>query len=451
MYSHIFTVGSRPGKILLLAEAANPEWTSVPLIGWQLCRALSRRLETHIVTQVRNRDAFLRAGLVEHRDFTAIDNESFAAPLWRFAGLLRGNAGKAWTVATAFGSLAYYSFEQQVWSRFKERLLAGEFDLVHRITPVSPTSQSLIARPLAKAGIPFVIGPLNGGVPWPAHFSHRQTAEREWLSDLRALYKLMPLYRSTRRSAAAILCGSRYTLADMPGWAQDKCIYLPENGVDLATFPLRAGAPQRPLQAAFVGRLVPYKGADLLLRAAHERLRAQQLHLHILGDGPQMPDLRRLAAQLGVEAAVTFHGWVAHRDVQEILRHCAFTVLPSIREFGGGVVVESLAMGLPVIVADYGGPAELIDASRGIRVAFTDEASLLRGLQSAIDTWVDDPAQLPSLGTAGRAFVERNLTWDAKARQIERVYKAVLERRSELSDLAIFPDDDRSVAEKRLQ
>lgn len=414
-------------SVLLIAEAANPEWTSVPLIGWNLSRALAHVADVHLVTQVRNRDAIIRAGLVEGRDFTAIDNEPVAAPISKLAGVLRGGAGKGWTTKTALSSLAYYSFELELWRQFKPRLTAHEFDLVHRITPLSPTSQSIIAKRLAKLGIPFVIGPLNGGVPWPKDFMGRQHAEREWLSHIRRLYKLMPAYRSTRRYSSAIIVGSKYTYEEMPQWAKHKCTYIPENGVDsgYCEGPVKRPA-SLPLKAAFVGRLVPYKGADMLLEAAADFLRAGQLGLYIIGDGPQRPLLEMMVDRLEIRSSVHFDGWVPQNQVQERLKTCDFMALPSVREFGGGVVVESMALGVTPIVADYAGPSELVDEETGIRVPFHDKKSLVDGLRLAIAKVVRCPEILDKLGAAARQKVARELTWEAKARQILTVYDTVL-------------------------
>jgi glycosyltransferase involved in cell wall biosynthesis len=414
-------------RVLVIAEAANPEWTSVPLIGWELSQALSKIVDVHLVTQVRNRDAILRKGLIENRDFTAIDNEAFAARLSKFSTKLRGGTGKGWTTASAFSSLGYYTFEHAVWAKFRDRLKNGEFDLVHRITPLSPTSQSLIAGRLAKLDVPFMVGPLNGGVPWPKEFRSRQHAEHEWLAYIRGMYKLMPYYRSTRRHSSAIIVGSQYTKQDMPRWAQHKCIYIPENAVntDLFVHPRTPTTPL-PVQAAFIGRLVPYKGADILVEAATPFLRAGTLRLHIMGDGPQKPLLLEKVKALNLECAVKFHGWVPHAKIQEILRLCDFLALPSIREFGGGVVLEAMALAVTPIVADYGGPAELVDVCTGIRVPFSDETSLVNGFRTAIADVLRSPEKLNQLGASARAKVISEFTWEAKAQQILSIYKTVI-------------------------
>ena len=421
-------------RILLIAEAANPEWVSVPLVGWNIYRALSEVVDVHLVTHPRNRDAISRAGLIEDRDYTIVDNERFASPIYKLSSILRGGAGKGWTTVTAFSSLAYYSFELELWRKFKNRLKAHEFDLVHRVTPLSPTSQSIIAKRLLKLGIPFVVGPLNGGVPWPRDFIDRQHAEREWLSHIRGLYKLMPGYSSTRLDSSAIIVGSKFTASEMPPSTQSKCVYIPENGIredqvislEAMRRKFESERGQRKLSAIFIGRLVPYKGADMLLEAATEFLRRGQIELHIVGDGPQRQELDALARRLGIQSTTHFHGLLSHEEVLRQLQTSDFMVLPSIREFGGGVVIEAMAMGVTPIVANYAGPAELVDDRTGIRVSFRDRRSLIEGLKIAIASIVDHPEQLDRYAEASRNKVLEKFTWEAKASQISKVYGSVL-------------------------
>ena len=63
---------TRPTRVLIIAEAANPSLTSAALVGWSCTRAIAAEVDAHIVTEWRNRDDFLRAGLIEGKDFTAI-------------------------------------------------------------------------------------------------------------------------------------------------------------------------------------------------------------------------------------------------------------------------------------------------------------------------------------------------------------------------------------------
>lgn len=120
-------------------------------------------------------------------------------------------------------------------------------DVVHRVTPLSPTTPSLMARRCRRAGVPFVLGPLNGGVPWPAEFREAQHREREWLAYVRDAYKLLPGYRSTREDSAAILVGSQATFAQLPECHRARAVYLPENAVDPARFPsLARSRPHKP-------------------------------------------------------------------------------------------------------------------------------------------------------------------------------------------------------------
>jgi alpha-maltose-1-phosphate synthase len=416
-------------RALVLAESCHPDWFSVPLVGWFHCEALHRLtgpLDAHIVTQLRNRDAFLQRGWREGVDFTAIDSEAIARPMSMFDQKLRKLTGLGWTVNTALAAIPYAYFEYLVWKTFGQAIKSGEWDVVHRVTSLSPTTPSVIAGACRSANVPFVWGPINGGVPWPPGFGRQLRQEGEYLAYVRDAYKLLPFYRSTRRDAAAIVIGSRATWDQMPAKYHDRCVYVPENGVDLVRFARQVEGPVRsPLRVAFVGRLVPYKGADMLLEAAAPLVRAGKLVVDIIGDGDQMPQLKAIVAAEGISSGVKLDGWVEHAKMQERLVDSDVLGFPSIREFGGGVVIEAMALGLVPVVADYGGPNELVTDSTGYRIPMGTRAELVARFRQVLGDLAADPSGLRSMGARARERVLKLFTWDAKARQMLDIYRWV--------------------------
>ena len=414
-------------KVLVIAEAANPLWTSVPLVGWSLAHALRSVAHVHLVTQLRNRSAIADQGYVEGRDFTIINSEPVVRPLWLLSRLLRGGRGKGWTTGIAFATVGYYYFELLTWCVFRKRIRAGEYDIVHRVTPLSPTMPSILAPRCRKAGVPFVIGPLNGGVPWPRWFDKARRQEKEWLSYIRAAYRLLPYYKSTLSCAAAIIVGSRDTQSQLPRRHQRKTIYMPENGVDPTRFPEVTPEPFAclPLKACFVGRLVPYKGVDMLVEAAIPFLRRKKLILDIVGDGPLFEVVQRTLRAQGVENQVNLHGWVPHERVHTLMSSSHVLAFPSIREFGGGVVLEAMALGIVPIVVDYAGPGDLVDDEVGIKVPIGPRQRIVREYGETFRKIVAGEIDLK--GRSGNAVrrVAGQYTWRAKADQIAEIYEWV--------------------------
>ena len=148
-----------------------------------------------------------------------------------------------WTTLAAMTSLTYPYFERLVWKAFGDRIRSGEFDVVHRITPVSPTAVGPLAQRVHAAGVPFILGPINGGVPWPKGFETTRRREREWLSSLRGIHKLRPARRRMLAACDVILCGSNFALNEIPADLRHKAMLFPENGIDPARFRAVADQP----------------------------------------------------------------------------------------------------------------------------------------------------------------------------------------------------------------
>jgi glycosyltransferase involved in cell wall biosynthesis len=414
-------------RVLLIAEACNPTWTSVPLVGYNFARALAARpdLDVTLVSHVRNRAALEDDPIASKARLCFIDNEWLARPLYRLSTLIRGGQNLSWTIDTAMAWPSYVIFEKEVGNRFGHRLQRGDFDLIHRVTPLTPT----IGSPLAgRTGVPMLIGPLNGGLPWPKEYPELRRKEREWLVPLRDLYKQLPYYRSTYLHLAGVIAGSRHTATEVPRYFHGRRFYLPENGIDPDRFPIGMTWPEPKGRFRFVtvGRLVPYKGADLTVEAFRRSTALKNCEFTIIGDGPQKPLLETMIRDAGLESNVRLLGWINQKQLAQELAQSQVFVFPSLREFGGGVVLEALSSGLPSIIVDYGGPAELVTPDCGVLLPLKPREELIGQLQQTMERLAADLERCRKLGEAACQHVREQFTWSTKADRIVDMYREIL-------------------------
>lgn len=422
-------VTTRRPRVLLIAEAANPALTSAALVAWSCSRAIMEVCDAHLVTELRNREHILGAGVPES-DVTFINARKSQHLAWRIATWLRGGKDLGWTTYAAFTALAYPFFERGIWKQFKDQLKRGEFDLVHRLHPLSPMTPSWLAKKLKGIGVPFVIGPLNGGVPWPAEFVHLRAREKEWMGMFRNVPKLLPGYRSTRKHASALICAARSVWNEMPRQYHEKCVFLPENAIDPARFPVvERKRDNGPLRVSFVGRLVPLKGVDMLVEAAAPLARAGKLRLDIIGDGPERAALQELARREHAEHGIHLDGWVKHEELSGVLGQGDVFAFPSVREFGGGVLLEAMALGLVPIVVDWGGPPELVPSECGFVIPMGPRESIVQALRVQLDKLCSHREGLNAMSQNAVRHARNFYTWEAKALQIREIYRWVLGQR----------------------
>jgi glycosyltransferase involved in cell wall biosynthesis len=331
-------------------------------------------------------------------------------------------------VLTAFGYPFSLAFEWHAWRQLRRRIFAGEFDVVLRIMPMTPVLPSPFAFFLRNEPIPFVIGPLNGGLPWPPGFRQLDD-QKEWVAGLRNLYRFLPFARSTYRHAAAIIAASSQTYAEFAAY-RGKLFFVPEPGIarSLCSDDARTPEPGAKLELIFVGGLVPRKGCDLALRAAASLLQGDLARFTVVGDGPERNRLEQLMRSLGIEKAVSFCGWVSHAEVLRRLRSADVFVFPSLRDNGAGVVFEALGTGALPVVVDFGGPGDIVHPEVGYKVPLTNESDIVAGIEKILTELAHNRDRLERLRRQAMAYVRECLTWDAKAQAVTRVLDWVVRR-----------------------
>jgi len=322
----------------------------------------------------------------EERDGIGIDLVRFVAP------------------ARESGYGGWHRWGRGPLSRALERLVAEwPFDVVHAHYAVP---WATAARPWAAAHAKPLVVSVHGG-------------------DLLAPILQAPTTRAeagtTLRGAAAVMCNSRSTLARAASLAgRDDHMRVVHLGAE-APDPLPAKRTE--LTIATLGHVIPRKRHIDVLRALPD---LPEVRWVVIGDGPELPALRSLAAELGVADRVEFLGELEHERAVAELARCRLMALPSEDEAFGVAYAEALACGVPAVgCAGEGGPEELAALGEGmVLVPKRDPAALA----AAARTLLDDPDRLAALSAGARRTAEAHLSWPQCGAATVAVYEEALGR-----------------------
>lgn len=224
--------------------------------------------------------------------------------------------------------------------------------------------------------------------------------------------------RAVLGRAGAVVAVSQHLAAEAA-----RCWGVPAERVGVARMPMSipdagmwALPPLPPIRVVFVGRLVPEKGLDVLLRAMSLAVaEGLDLRLDVVGDGPDSSALRAQAAALGER--VSWAGALPHAEVGAHLLAAHAVVVPSRREGLGLVALEALAHGRPVIASAVGGLVEVVvNGVDGVLVPPGNPAALAQAL-----------AKVP-LGAPAGAALDRHRPEAVAIEHLELYQKLVASR-----------------------
>lgn len=200
---------------------------------------------------------------------------------------------------------------------------------------------------------------------------------------------------------------------------------IPQFGASPELFKPAAHRPQRPFTIGYIGRLVPEKGIDVLLKAA-ARLDGDW-RLRLVGGGTARDALAALAGSLGISEKVAFIGQLPSTDLPGEYHQLDALVLPSLtrpnwKEQFGRVLVEAMASGAPVIGSDSGAIPGVIGEA-GLIAPEGDEAALAGALRRLRE----EPALRADLIEKGRARFLAHYTHERIAKATVEVYREILD------------------------
>ena len=408
-------------RICIVAEHASYKFGGEAVLPLHYFAGLrSRGIEAWLVVHTRTRTELESVFPHDKDRLRFIPDAWFHKLLFRLSRFLPRRISEA-----SLGLLSQLT-TQYLARKIVRKLIATEaVDVVHQPIPVSPRFPSL----MANLGVPVVIGPMNGGMEYPAAFRHTESIfSRVAIQIGRQFSGIVNSRLPGKQLADVLLVANERTRLALPAGVRGAVIELPENGVELRTWSSASAKQQQTHdfnshpRFVFIGRLVDWKGVDMAIEAIH---RVPNAELTIIGDGPMREPYRQFAENLGLSSRVTFSGWLPQAECAPHLHSSLALVLPSIYECGGAVVLEAMASGIPVIATKWGGPADYLDHSCGFLIEPDSREAIVSGFADAMQRLIAAPELRSQLGTSGRQRILLHFDWEKKIDRIFEIYRQV--------------------------
>jgi len=320
---------------------------------------------------------------------------------------------------------SYISFYFKARRWIKRALKKGKsFDLVHQINPLALRYPC----PARGLGIIYLMGPLAGSVQTPEGFRN-EASDKQWYRKLRNLdtirIKQDPWLKRTYRDAHTILGVAPYVEKLLEPANIQRFKLESETGVEaVITEPKSPPTNGSPLRLLYVGRIIRTKGVIDAIRAVARLPRNIQVRFDIIGDGDMLGECKDVAAELGLQQTVTFHGRLPRKMVDRWYQRSHVFLFPSYREPSGNVVFEAMSHGLPVITTTQGGPGYLVNDECGIRVEVTTPERFSTNLSAAICEICRSNEQFSQRSRKTIKRISSLANWDQKIERMNVLYSS---------------------------
>lgn len=406
-------------KVLLSAYACEPDKGSEPGVGWKWVDGLSQRVELTVVTRSNNRASIEKEISTRGKEDPIHKVRFLYHDLSPFFRRLKRRR--------IIGTLAYYFLWQySLANKYAE--LADEQNVVHHLTFCTLLCPGFWR--LKKAA--FVVGPVGAPLVNRHYFElfgDRASGQRirGWVMNR---FLRLPWLKRLLHSAAAVVPANTETKQLLERHGIAACEVMLDTGVtNTQPSKLREVIQTEDSVCRFIyaGRLERRKALELALRAFSlaNIEGCKNWSFTLLGDGPDRGRLRQLADELKISDQLRFVDPVPQAEVLDYFHQSDVFVFTSVRDTSGGVNLEAMAAGLPILCLAHQGIGDITDDSCALRIKPGPVSETIRSLADGIKTMIDEPARRAEMGVAAQQRAASNFSWDEKFNGMLKIYEAV--------------------------
>jgi len=278
-----------------------------------------------------------------------------------------------------------------IWQRAALRAARGlqhriGFDAIHHLTWGGVRAPTF----LGSLEPPLIVGPIGGGETSPSCLRDRFHFRGKILETVRDLsnstISINPIVRGGLTKAAVIFAKTADTRKLLSGAMQKKTVVFTELGIH----EMLIGSPRAPRQSPprllYAGRLLYWKGVHIAIKAFAKLLtKFPKARFTIVGSGPEETRLKADALAWKIRDSVDFISWLPQSNLFELYDSHDLLLFPSLHDSSGGVVLEALCHGMPVVCLDLGGPKDIVTVNSGVIIRTDDQNTAQVAAKMAVE------------------------------------------------------------------
>lgn len=324
-------------------------------------------------------------------------------------------------------NLNYKKWHWQAYLWVEDIVKRERVDIIHYLNPIGFKEPGYCWK---IKEVPYVWGPIQGVENRPLALYPALSLKGKINALVRRVVHngmlwCLPRVRKALKRADAVFAATPNTVKQLKRIHHKDAIYLPENGI----LKMERTEPifmNDTLNLIWVGSIDERKALGILISALG-KVKNNNWHLNVLGEGPLREKCEALADELGISEKITFHGKVDRAQVQLVFAQSHVHVISSLGEGNPTVLWEAFSKAIPTLTLDHCGMAGVVSAECGIKIPICSYQQVLNDMAFVIDDLMEHPEKITRL-SQGTIECAKKFMWKNRIALYDDVYDKIVKK-----------------------